>query len=451
MHRASHRSSVVRNALLASCLLLVGLAANAFAQGPAPSCEITGPTSVLVDEPFMLCGIEGEGLTYTWQDGNGAVLNHDRCLDFPNGLPAPGSYDYEFTISQGEDYLKCPITIVVRERPTCEIKVEEKCGSAELCGPDGFEYLWSGPGVEGETTQCVTVDESGTYNLTITDPQTKDECKAETKVEIKPCGENCPRTVGFWGQQADQKENGSTKFSKAQVIAIAECISDAVDVFDWGTGESAFQAFNAVINPPKPMTCEKQVKRQLAGLLANICATGVDPALWDGSVSLDPETVVHCGGETGTIAELIDAVDDELTSGTPDYCYYITCLDNINNGIGIPLDEDCHAEDVKDESIQRQGNSPLQGGGLAAGELSFSATNPASHSSVLRFSLPADGDVSLKIFDVAGRQVADLGTGFMSAGSHTVEWSVRGVARGLYFARIAVNGQMRTAQIVVTE
>jgi len=84
-------------------------------------------------------------------------------------------------------------------------------------------------------------------------------------------------------------------------------------------------------------------------------------------------------------------------------------------------------------------------------ELSFSATNPAALTSVLRFSLPAGGDVSLKIFDVAGREVADLGAGFMTAGTHSLEWNVRGVAKGLYFARLAVNGQVRTAQIAVTQ
>lgn len=452
MHRASHRHSIVRNTLLASCLLLVGVAATAFAQGPAPSCEITGPTEVYVNEPFELCGIEGEGLTYTWADGDENVINHDRCLSFPTGIATPGSYDFEFTISQGEAFLKCPVTIIVRERPDleCEIKVELDCDKGELCGPDGFDYLWSGPGVEGATTQCVSVTESGTYSLTITDPDTKEECKAETTVEIKPCGENCPRTVGFWGRQAEQKGNGSTKFSKAQVTAIAECISDAVDVFNWGTGDAAFNAFDAVINPSNPMTCEKQIKRQLAGLLANICATGVDPAHWDGAVTLDGSTEISCNGEEMTIAELIDAVDDELTSADPDYCAYITCVDNINNGIGIPLDEDCRADEVKDESAQRQFGSPLSGQGFAVTELSFSASNPAASASVLRFALPADGDVSLKIFDVAGREIADLGAGFMSAGTHTMEWNVRGVAKGLYFARIAVNGQVRTAQIAVT-
>jgi hypothetical protein len=438
---------------MASCLLLVGIASSAFAQGPAPSCEITGPTSVFVNEPFSLCGISGSGLTYTWvrfENGQEVVLNHDRCLDFPNGIPAVGCYDYEFTISQGPDYLKCPITVCVRERDDleCRIQVRNDCESSELCGPEGFDYSWSGAGVEGATTRCVTVTEDGTYSLTVSDGDKEGKC--EVSVEIrKDCKGSCPRSPGFWGQQADQKGNGSTKYSLAQVTSIAVCISNSVDVFNWGVGNAAFLAFKATINPPKPMSNESQVKRQFAALLANVCATGVDPALWDGEVFLDTSAEVTCNGETMTIQELIDAVDDELTSATPDYGKYINCLDRINNKIGIPLDESCRAADVKDDSVQRLGGGPLGGFNVPA-ELSFSATNPASQSSVLRFALPADGDVSLKIFDVAGRQIADIGGGFMPAGSHTMDWNVAGVARGLYFARLSFNGEIRTQQIVVT-
>jgi hypothetical protein len=453
MHLASRCSSVFRNALLASCLLVVGIAGSAIAQGPAPSCEISGPTSVFVNEPFELCGIAGTGLTYTWADENLVVINHDRCLNFPNGIPTPGSYDFEFTISQGPDYLKCPVTIVVRERPDleCEIKVEEKCGSAELCGPDGYEYYWTGPGVTGETTQCVTVTESGSYSLEITNTETDQTGVCRVELELKKdCGENCPRTPGYWGQQARQRDNGSTKFSRAQVIAIAECISARVDVFSWGTGEAALAAFNAVVNPSNPMTNQKQVKRHLSALLANICATGVSPVGGGGDVFLDGSTVVSCNGESMTIDELIDAVDDELTGASPDYGLYIDCLDKINNRIGIPLAEGCRADEVKTDSAQKLGGSLQTGGLLVATELSFSATNPAQQTSTLRFSLPADGEVSVKVFDVAGRQVANLGGGFTAAGSHTLSWDVRGVARGLYFARLVYGGQIRTQQIVVT-
>jgi hypothetical protein len=83
-------------------------------------------------------------------------------------------------------------------------------------------------------------------------------------------------------------------------------------------------------------------------------------------------------------------------------------------------------------------------------ELSFSATNPASQRSVLRFAMPVDGNMSMRIFDVAGREVADLGSGYVTAGSHTIDWDIRGVARGLYFARLVVNDQVRTQQIVVS-
>lgn len=44
------------------------------------------------------------------------------------------------------------------------------CGSATtntLCAPPGFNYNWSGPGVTGQTGQCVTASSNGTYSVTL--------------------------------------------------------------------------------------------------------------------------------------------------------------------------------------------------------------------------------------------------------------------------------------------
>ncbi len=52
------------------------------------------------------------------------------------------------------------------------------CGEYTIEGPDGFaSYSWS----NGETTQSITVTESGTYSLTVTN---EDGCTAEDEVEV---------------------------------------------------------------------------------------------------------------------------------------------------------------------------------------------------------------------------------------------------------------------------
>src|SRR6185436_3983951 len=121
---------------------------------------------------------------------------------------------------------------------------------------------------------------------------------------------NCPRTVGYWGVQCRQAPNGSTKYTKAQVTAIAECADDLSSFFNWSAGTD-FDRACAIINPTTPMQQRKQAKRQFMGTLFNLCVTSLDiDPLRGGKVILDPSTPIHCDGFTSdTIGELIAEVD----------------------------------------------------------------------------------------------------------------------------------------------
>jgi hypothetical protein len=54
--------------------------------------------------------------------------------------------------------------------------------------------------------------------------------------------------------------------------------------------------------------------------------------------------------------------------------------------------------------------------------------NPLSRGTAISFRLPSPGDVSLEIFDVAGKKVRTLVHGVLDAGSHTVDWNGRDAA-----------------------
>jgi hypothetical protein len=53
------------------------------------------------------------------------------------------------------------------------------------------------------------------------------------------------------------------------------------------------------------------------------------------------------------------------------------------------------------------------------------APNPAMNGVLLRYSLPRDEQVSLAAYDLAGRKLAQLASGRVSAGEHTVNWNFR--------------------------
>ena len=94
-------------------------------------------------------------------------------------------------------------------------------------------------------------------------------------------------------------------------------------------------------------------------------------------------------------------------------------------------------------------------GDLEPREVSFAAPspNPARDPIALRFRLPRDADVRLRIYDVAGREVRRLASGAQPAGEHTIRWDLRdeggrAVGAGLYWARLDVGGQVLSRKLV---
>ena len=64
--------------------------------------------------------------------------------------------------------------------------------------------------------------------------------------------------------------------------------------------------------------------------------------------------------------------------------------------------------------------------------------NPFNPSTVIGFDLPEAGHVSLVVYDMQGRRVADLASDHRQAGHHSVTWNASGIASGVYFARLNV-------------
>lgn len=62
--------------------------------------------------------------------------------------------------------------------------------------------------------------------------------------------------------------------------------------------------------------------------------------------------------------------------------------------------------------------------------------NPFNPSTVISFNLPKGEFVTVKIFDMLGREVASLVNTQMAAGTHSVTWNANGMTSGAYFYKI---------------
>jgi len=75
--------------------------------------------------------------------------------------------------------------------------------------------------------------------------------------------------------------------------------------------------------------------------------------------------------------------------------------------------------------------------------------NPFERETVIRFSLPAEEEVNIAVFDVTGRRVATVADGSFTAGDHRVRWDARSVSTGIYFYRIRAGENVATRRMMV--
>jgi hypothetical protein len=92
-----------------------------------------------------------------------------------------------------------------------------------------------------------------------------------------------------------------------------------------------------------------------------------------------------------------------------------------------------------------------------SGSLSFSLPypNPARGDARWSYSLPAAGQLAIDAFDLAGRHVASIASGWKSAGQGSAVWDLRDesgvvVAPGVYLVRTVFGSYRSTKRLVVT-
>jgi hypothetical protein len=75
--------------------------------------------------------------------------------------------------------------------------------------------------------------------------------------------------------------------------------------------------------------------------------------------------------------------------------------------------------------------------------------NPFNPSTTISFSLPRTEVVSLKVYDLLGREIATLVEGREEAGEHSATWNAKSLASGVYFYQLKAGGFVETKKLLL--
>jgi hypothetical protein len=102
--------------------------------------------------------------------------------------------------------------------------------------------------------------------------------------------------------------------------------------------------------------------------------------------------------------------------------------------------------------VREQAYSPGQGPFVT--RLYVPQPNPSRSHAAIRYSLAAEGRVSLRVHDLTGRVVRTLCASSMKRGAYSVTWNGRddrgrSLAHGVYFCRLAAGDYRATEKVVL--
>jgi hypothetical protein len=108
------------------------------------------------------------------------------------------------------------------------------------------------------------------------------------------------------------------------------------------------------------------------------------------------------------------------------------------------------------DTFTRSAPTAAEGSGdvAAAPVLRPAYPNPFNPETTIAFTLPADGEVSLDIYDLAGAKVRALFTGDLPAGDHRLQWDGRAdcgraMSSGAYVYELRTGGRVRQGRVML--
>ncbi len=154
-------------------------------------------------------------------------------------------------------------------------------------------------------------------------------------------------------------------------------------------------------------------------------------------------------GDNGKILVSQDMGDNwqEITSGITTDLYCLNFADDLTgycageNGVMLKTIDGGFTWEVIDYTLHKLDNrSSVTGGNAVANnfKLEQNYPNPFNPETKINFYSPVNGNTSLKVFDVTGKEIVTLLNGFKPAGNYSVTFSANNYSAGIYFYTLNV-------------
>jgi hypothetical protein len=150
-----------------------------------------------------------------------------------------------------------------------------------------------------------------------------------------------------------------------------------------------------------------------------------DSANWPAGIKYDPNSTGVYIPSLGVHEHWNNSTDKEYSR-------------NLGTGAGIELID---IEQASPDAVADRKSHPL------SFQLHQNYPNPFNPSTTISFSLPSRGFVTLKIFDLLGKEIATIASGSFSAGSHSVVWDADGLPSGVYCCRMQSGSYTQTTKL----
>ena len=146
-------------------------------------------------------------------------------------------------------------------------------------------------------------------------------------------------------------------------------------------------------------------------------------------------TIVGSTPNTGTYSWIVTATDSS------DEC--IVRITNVENNYIYDISDNTFTIDIISNMEEVLEGIPTEF------DLTQNYPNPFNPSTTLAYSIPKESHVSLKIYDVMGREVVELVNGKQTAGAYSVEFDAASLASGTYFYKLTAGEFVSVKKMVL--